>query len=393
MASAFLKFALLCSSVLSLALGCAAARTGALPTATATSGRALCAPSETRASELLVVDLQPEARGDLEIAMRRGVAVVSWDCQRLVILPGCELDAPYAFAGTSPKEQVVEMASGDAVRATLPLTGARLAGELSGEFSRGGSLALALIMIGKQSASLTHATIDDLRGSCQGATHVIASATLGAFAMTTGARASARSAAEIFGAGAQLVSAESRRIETKDGSLAACRGSESDATVPPKQCDAVLRVELLPIEEPLPAVAILSEADAQGFRGKVCREPETCRSDCDAGGALSCRNWGIVLALGDGVPRDLGLSNRAFLRACELDDMSSCTMIGIALITRGPRSDMGRGLAYLERACERGVATACKAVAISAENEGNAARAARYHKRACTLGDDSSCRR
>lgn len=393
MVSSALKSTVLCSPVLSLALGCAAARTGALPTAAATSGRALCAPREIPASELLVVDLQPEARVDLEIAMRRGVAVVRWDCQRLVVLPGCELDEPYAFTGTSPKEQVVEMASGDAVRATLPLTGARLAGDLSGEFARGRSLDLALIMIGKKSASLTHATIDDLRGSCQGATHVITSATLGAFALTTGARASARSAAEIFGAGAQLVSSVSRQIETKDGSLAACRGSERDATVPPHQCDAVLRVELLPLEEPLPAVAILSEADAEGFRGKVCQEPETCRSDCDAGGALACRNWGIVLALGDGVPRDLGLSNRAFLRACELDDMSSCTMIGIALITRGPRSDMGRGLAYLERACERGVSTACKAVAMSAENEGDTARATRYRVRACSLGDEPSCRR
>lgn len=387
--ASYLAFAFL---VFATALtGCRRDRSGNLPTANDASGRTACADGDAQASEPLVIDMQPERRADLEVAMRTGIAVVRWDCTQLAVLPRCTIGGGYAYQGTSPKEQVVRMTDGDAVRATLPMTGPRLASQLSGAFQRGTSLDLALVMVGKRTADLTAITTDDLRGSCEGATHVVHAATLGAFAMTTGARSESRTAAEIFGAGVEVRSEDSKLVATKDGKLSACSISRNDARLPPATCDAVLRVELIPIELPFPPIGVIDETLAEKLRGRFCQEPERCRTACEAGVAERCRDWGTLLAIGDRVPRDLGLSTRAFRRACELGDMNSCTMIGIALLTQGPRADATRGRHYLERPCERGVKAACQTLSLSYENAGELHQARAYRDRACDLGESSAC--
>lgn len=382
---------LLALAVLHL-VSCRRSQPSHLPTAADATGRAACPDGRAGPSTPLVVDMQPEQRADLEVAMRRGVVVVRWDCDRLVVLPRCGVDGAYAYEGTSPKEQVLRMVDGDAVRATLPVTGNQLAAQLSGAFEQGTSLDLALVMVGKHSANLSMSTTDDLRGSCGGATHVVQSATLGAFAMTTGARSQSRTAAEIFGAGVSATSGRSQQVQTKDGLLAACSTAAHGASAPPAQCDAVLRVELMPVEAPLPPIAVVDADLAERLRGKLCPDPEACRSECERGDGQRCRDWGVLLAVGDRVPRDLGLSTRAFRRACELGNMDACTMIGIALLTQGPRADVDRGRAYLERACERGTPAACTTLAVSHDNAGETDRARAYLQRACDLGDSEACR-
>jgi len=372
---------------------CHRSRGNRVPTANEASGRAACPNGPEQAAQPLIVDLQPERRADLEVAMRRGAAVVRWDCEHLVVMPRCAIAGGYSYEGTSPKEQLIRMVDGNAVRATLPVTGGQLAADLSGAFHQGTSLDLALVMVGKRTSSLTASTTDDLRGSCEGATHVVQSATLGAFAMSTGVRSTSRTVAEVFGAGVAATSTRSQHVQTKDGDVSACSTSMHGAAEPPARCDAVLRVELLPIEAPFPPITVLDPEQVESLRGRVCPEVETCRAECDAGNARGCHDWGTVLALGDRVPRDLGLSTKAFRRSCELGEMNACTMIGIALLTRGPRADLGRGRGYLERACERGTAVACETLGISHDNAGDSGEARRYFERACALGESAACTR
>src|SRR5262245_25736952 len=45
----------------------------------------------------LIVDLRADARADLEVAMRRGVAAVVYDCKRLRVLPDCTIAGRYDF--------------------------------------------------------------------------------------------------------------------------------------------------------------------------------------------------------------------------------------------------------------------------------------------------------
>lgn len=71
----------------------------------------------------LIVDWQPEARGDLEIAMKEGIAVVGFDQRGLKLLKDCHLDGKYAFIGMNTKEQVVRLLSAEEVKANLPGAG------------------------------------------------------------------------------------------------------------------------------------------------------------------------------------------------------------------------------------------------------------------------------
>src|SRR5258708_1510746 len=71
--------------------------------------------------EPLVVDWRPEQRGDLEIAMREGIAVVHYDCQGLHVLKDCALAGQYGFVGMNRKSQVVRLENEDEIRANLPL--------------------------------------------------------------------------------------------------------------------------------------------------------------------------------------------------------------------------------------------------------------------------------
>ena len=43
------------------------------------------------------MDWKPEQRGDLEIAMRKGVVALAYDCQSVRMLPNCRIDGEYGF--------------------------------------------------------------------------------------------------------------------------------------------------------------------------------------------------------------------------------------------------------------------------------------------------------
>src|SRR5262245_28761698 len=61
----------------------------------------------SRGSKPLVVDWKPEQRGDLEVAMSEGVAVVAYDCQKMELLTDCRADGSYGFKGVVLKQQMI----------------------------------------------------------------------------------------------------------------------------------------------------------------------------------------------------------------------------------------------------------------------------------------------
>jgi hypothetical protein len=339
----------------------------------------------------LVVDLEPERRTDLEVALRRGVAVVRADCRTLEVLPRCRAHGAYAYAGTAPKEQLVRMHDAESLRATLPLTGPQLVAKIGAELAQGTSLDLALLMVGKLTATRPVMSSDELIGDCAGASHFIQSATLGAFALKTGVASRNETAVSVFSAELAGGHQHSHQIATRDGDVARCNIATSTDATAPEGCNAVLRLELLPLREPLPAVSAVSKATEADFLGRFCPDIAACEARCDAGEALCCFQLGVVHNIGDRVPRNLGRATRAFQRACELDEPTSCTLLGIALISRGPRADVAHGREMLERACERSQAQACAGLGFSYRNSSDEERASYYLKRACDYGDRSAC--
>ena len=147
------------------------------------------------AAEPLVVDLAPEQRGDLEIAMRSGVAVVAHDCKSLRLLRDCHIAGDYAFMGMTTKQEMIRLESSDEIKANLPLSGAVLVAKLSGELDTGSTLDIALVLVGKRRTTWAKASRSDLVGQCDGATHYVRGAMVGAFAMETGSKARVASVA------------------------------------------------------------------------------------------------------------------------------------------------------------------------------------------------------
>ena len=136
----------------------------------------------------LVVDWKPHERANLEEAMASGVAVVAYDCNSLRLLGDCHVEGSYGTLGVSRKEEVVELESADEIKANLPTFGVKLAADFRAEIQRGSAINLAMILIGKRRTTVSSAGRGQLRGTCDGATHFVRGAFMGAFAMGTGTR-------------------------------------------------------------------------------------------------------------------------------------------------------------------------------------------------------------
>ena len=174
--------------------------------------------------------------------MTDGVAVVSYDCNSLRLLKGCHVEGTYAFGATVRKEQVIKLVDAEAVRANLPFGGRVLAKDLSAELSRGSTLDLGMMLVGRHRTTFKHVRNEKLRGggACAGATHLIRGAHVGAFAMDVGTRAEVAVTAMI-----EARSRSSMLATYRDGDLAACRRSTPDDTKAQPGCASILRVELI----------------------------------------------------------------------------------------------------------------------------------------------------
>ena len=206
-----------------------AARDPRPPSAAAARGSETVLVIEAQGSPL-IVDWQPEHRGDLEVAMREGVAVVGYDSKGLRLLQDCHIDGNYGFIGVSTKEQVIVLQSSDEVKANLPATGLSILARVGAELGTSTEIDIAMVMVGKKKTTWVSASPADLKGDCRGATHFVRGATVGAFALQSAARGQARATAELFGAGVTGNHARQRQVRSVDGTLDACRQASPDAS-------------------------------------------------------------------------------------------------------------------------------------------------------------------
>lgn len=313
----------------------------------------------------LVVDLPPHERAALEATFAQGRSVlVRYDCRKLVVLPGCDVFVGYDYAPLSLREDVVRMRDGDEVRAHLPLTGAGVAAELSGELARGRSLDLALVTAGRHVARATEVFADAAPApACSGATHFVSVVSTGAFAMSVGARAEARAVAEIFGAGGEGRSESHRTHASRDGDLETCRtASRTPPTLPihlaPVQCRAPLRLELRPIDRRSKARASCEDQKHNGDCLKWLRDAVQAKDQvqAQAAGMLAlsrCRArelaacW-VARSYADET-KDRRIDGAELDRLeCELGHHGACTMHGQNLIVGGKTDE---GFAMLSTAC------------------------------------------
>jgi hypothetical protein len=111
----------------------------------------------------LVVDWNPEERGDLEAAMKGGhVAMFHYDCKSAKLLVDCKVPGTYGFLGITKKEQVISLENADQAQANLPLHGASLGASMA----QGSTLDIGLIMIGKSTTPLDGVARSSLGTHC-----------------------------------------------------------------------------------------------------------------------------------------------------------------------------------------------------------------------------------
>jgi len=379
-------------------------------------------------AEPLIVDLSTTQRLDLEVAMKSGLPVVRYGCDGLAILKGCQLTGDYGFAGVSLKEDVIQLTSKDEVRANLPISGVNLAGEMD----RGTSMDLGLAMVGKLTTALSEAAKGDLKGSCDGATHFVRAAFVGAFAMRRGSGARVKAAADIF-LGSASASSQSDKVSfIKDGDHAECRKSSPDQATPPGQCRSAIRIELVAfgaksasaeglgaLTDPCPDGYALSagkcapKASAEAF---LCSpdDEKVCREQCDKGSIGSCYNLAHLLTEVADACKGKGESclaysvvpeghakyaryqegARLYEKACDGGQAAACFYVGTYHDEGafGKAKDPAKAEQSLERACAQGHALTCRLLGDRYHKvDKNDPRALKFARRACDLGDKPGC--
>jgi uncharacterized protein len=368
--------------------------------------------------EPLVVDWRPESRGDLEIAMKEGVAVVAYSPEGMKLLKDCHTSGEYGFIGMSLKEQVISLEDENEIRANLPLSGIGIAGKIGGELKQGAVLNVALAMVGKRKTTWKSVVRGELTGPCDGATHFVRGATIGAFVMKTGTRGEATTAAEVFGLGASAKTGSQKNVMNKDGSLSACRTAKPDAADPPSQCTALIRLELNRIGEgsnakappapateaapnPCPSGMVMSAgkcAAPNAQRPHRCRPGDIadCTAQCDRGQPESCVNLGFASERGQGAAPDVNRAAQLYQKACELGSALGCHNLGY-LLSEGPgiAHDAAKAASLFERACTEGEARGCNSLGAAffagAGVAANPSTAAGLFKRACNGGEPGGC--
>jgi hypothetical protein len=187
---------------------------------------------------------------------------------------------------------VLSLENADQIRAALPLGGAGIAATFESEASTGMKFDLGLVIAGQLVGSASTFSAAELGGDCAGATHVITAGKLGAFAMGTSSKAELSTAAEVFGAGVSAGSASSKLTKARDGSIEACEKAGPDNNEAPRQCDALLALELSKLTEGL--VVEVDMLFGLVFGLEACTDFAECEAACNAGKGKGCKELAIA---------------------------------------------------------------------------------------------------
>ena len=361
--------------------------------------------------EPLIVDWEAHQRGNLEEAMHDGVAIVAYDCHSLRLLNGCRIDSTYGFMAFSKKEEDVRFENADEVTANLPAFGLTLLKGLSGELTRDSTLDLAMILVGKKRTTVREAGRELLLGgtACNGATHFVRGAFVGAFAMGTGTKGGINLGAALFKAGSNSTKVSKYR----DGESEKCEQVKSDSPSAPDNCDALVRLELV-------ALGTSGSTGDTGLKQQTCSaglfmsggkcvpsaddkahqckpgDLADCTAQCGRQHAGSCVNLGFMYEDGEGVNKDKPKAAALYKQACDGADSGGCNELGAMYSDgSGVNKDEARAAALFKLACDGGSPYGCRNLGRDYEwargVNGDFARAATLYKQACDGGSGQGC--
>jgi hypothetical protein len=378
----------------------------------------------------LVVDADESLRGDIEVAMTKGIAIVAYDCKQIRLL-ACKATGDYSFTGFTTQQKTIQLNNADEIKANLPLSGAAMAAKLEGEMSKGVTLDIAMALIGKR-ASTAEVTSAALTGpDCKDATHFVRGATLGAFAMQTGSKAQLKATAEMFTVKAGAESSSGLKIDKKQGVLEECLKATPDDAKPRAGCTGIIRLELVVLGKHAQHAAGAGEgaestdaaknADptaethecpgslrwldgkcgvASGTQAHACKEGDftDCTAQCDAGNGDSCNTLGVIYQRGAGkdVPQSYPKAEAAFLKACGKNRAAACGNLA-NLYGWGPSGvtkSIDNFKKFAQQGCNMGDGKSCSQLAafyFRSTVADEPAKSGPLYARACSSGDANGC--
>jgi hypothetical protein len=191
----------------------------------------------------LIIEWPATERASLEGRLRRDqVIVVRYEGCTVEVMRDCAApETRYDYIGITRKNDRIAIRTTDELYANMPLTAISLEAKLA----KAGELNVAMALVGNFEAQRSRFDWSELVGRCDGATHVIAAAQVGAFEFFTGAGAEIGVGVEAEGvAGVGGRSTASREILNEDGDPSSCATSSPSDLGPPPECHALLRLEL-----------------------------------------------------------------------------------------------------------------------------------------------------
>lgn len=366
-------------------------------------GKMECKPGDiSKKLSPLIIDWPSTLRGDLETVMaEQSVAVVKFSCDGVEVLTDCQIPGGYGYRGISPKEENTLIEGADDI-------GANFGGVQFGanvDFSQSAKLDLATVTVGKRSTPRKVLTKGELGDYCEGATHFVRRADIGAFAMSTGSDVQAGAALQVFGQGMSGSSSSKEAKTNKDGDPKACKGADRKAEDAPSGCGALIRVTLMPIEDGDVAAAkkdkgkvddgigcptgfvyaenkCIKQAEVSKVKHFLCDEGNEaqCAEQCKKGSYASCDRLASIFRIEldeKGSPDTAKMAPFAqqFMAACEDDFANACMLAGAAVMF-----DSMEEIGNAEGPDD-----------VSKETLGNIKTAFQYFEQACIAGDRESC--
>lgn len=189
-----------------------------------------------------MVDWSPLDRSKLEAATRHGVVPVRIDGCRARIVDGCTIRRQYAFTATARQREVILLSDRDEVATTLPVLALRFGASVM----HASELDVAMTVVGRYESGVTPVAASELDGECAGATHVVASFSVGAFVIGTGSTTATEASVEV----ARGRHARERKHLDAAGVEGACAAARRADVSPPDGCSIPLRIELRALRPP-----------------------------------------------------------------------------------------------------------------------------------------------
>jgi formylglycine-generating enzyme required for sulfatase activity len=121
------------------------------------------------------------------------------------------------------------------------------AAKLESTLKTKGQLEVVTTLVGRYEAPGESWSDADLTGDCEGATHMIAALSVGAFTFSAGGAAEVGGGASVGPAGAGAKSAAAKELLQKDGETASCGGAKASDREPPQGCGGPFQIEVVPL--------------------------------------------------------------------------------------------------------------------------------------------------